>query len=371
MKDYIRYRRDLHAIPEVGFQEEKTGAYIAEKLAGLDCLTERIAGTGSFAFFDHGAEETIAFRTDIDALPIPEETGLPFAAQNGCMHACGHDAHMAMMLALADWLNENRAGYTRNVLLVFQPAEERLGDGGARIVCGEGLLERFNVTKIFGLHVWPQVKAGALAVRPGPVMAQASNLDVEVRGRSAHCGRPDLGIDALAALSDFIAELNRYKREEIALGTEYILHLGIARAGDAPNIICQSASASGNVRAFEPELFDRLCRKVRDTAAAVDTRYGTVTEIRFSPENPAVDNDPALLEEYRAVMAEAGIEVVEGERTMIAEDFSFYQKRVPGILAFLGLGDTPPLHNNRFTFDEELMETGIRAFTALVERFAR
>lgn len=369
MKNYIQYRRDLHAMPEVGRQEHKTGQYIADHLARLNCRLERVVETGSIAFFDNGADEAIAFRADIDALPIAEETGLKFASANGCMHACGHDAHMAMLLALADYLNEHRADYKKNVLLIFQPSEETIG--GAKPICESGVFERFHVTKVFGLHVWPKTKAGALASRPGPLMAQAAELYLTVHGKSAHCARPDLGIDALAALADLIAELNRYKREDIPSGTEYLLHIGTISGGDAGNIVCETARAKGSVRAFDTAVFDMLCGKIRETAAAVDARYGTTTEVRIGDAYPPVVNDPALYAEYQKAMAEAGIELLEADKTVIGEDFSEYQKCVPGVFAFLGLGDVPSLHNNRFNFDEELMKTGIRAFIGLLDHFAK
>lgn len=369
MKNYIQYRRELHAMPEVGRQEQKTGQYIADHLATLNCRIERVVGTGSIAFFDNGAADTIAFRADIDALPIAEETGLPFASSNGCMHACGHDAHMAMLLSLADYLNEHRAEYKKNILLIFQPSEETIG--GAKPICESGVLDRFNVRQVFGLHVWPKTKAGALASRPGPLMAQAAELYLTVHGKSAHCARPDLGIDALAALADLIAELNRYKREDIPAGTEYLLHVGTIQGGDAANIVCETARAKGSVRAFETSVFDMLCSKIREAAAAVDARYGTTTEVRIGDAYPPVTNDPALYAEYQKAMEKAGIELLQADKTVIGEDFSEYQKRVPGVFAFLGLGDVPSLHNNHFNFDEELMSVGIRAFVGLLDYFAK
>ncbi|MBR5471337.1 MAG: amidohydrolase [Oscillibacter sp.] len=370
MENVIRYRRELHQIPEVGFCEVQTAAYIREHLSKLSCSWEAVGDTGTIAFFNHGAGEAIAFRADIDALSIAEETGLPFASQNGCMHACGHDAHMAMLLALADHLSAQGGTYRKNILLIFQPAEEMVGTGGAKQICDAGILERFRVTKIFGLHVWPQVKAGTIAVRPGPLMAQAANLELVVRGKSSHCARPDLGIDALAALADMISELNRYKREDIPVGTEYLLHLGTISGGDAGNIVCQNARAEGNIRAFDPPLFDALCQKVQDTAAEIDRRYGTMTEVRIGTVYPPVFNDAALVEAYKTALTDAGIEVLAAEKTMISEDFSRYQQRVSGVFAFLGLGDVPALHNNRFDFNEELMRVGVRAFIALLKQFA-
>lgn len=369
VENYIRYRRDLHQIPEVGRKEEQTGRYIAEHLAKLDCLVERVVGTGSIAFFDNGAGRALAFRADIDALPIAEQTGLDFASHNGCMHACGHDAHMAMLLALADYLHAHKSQYNMDVLLIFQPSEETIG--GAKHICEQGILDRFHVEKVFGLHVWPKAKAGTLSSRPGPLMAQAAELFLTVHGKSAHCARPDLGIDALGALADIVSELNRYKREDVAPGTEFLLHIGAVAAGDANNIVCETAQAKGSVRAFEPAVFDMLCEKIHSTVKQADERWGTRTEVHIGDAYPPVTNDPALYTEYQKAMEKAGVPLLEAEKTVIGEDFSEYQKRVPGVFAFLGLGDVPSLHNNRFQFDESLMETGIRAFIGLLDYFAR
>ncbi len=369
MENIIAYRRALHAMPETARREDKTGEYIARHLSGLGCEVERVVGTGSLAFFDNGGDETIAFRADIDALPIAEETGLPFASQNGCMHACGHDAHMAMLLGLADHIAGHRGDYRKNILLIFQPSEETIG--GARPICETGVLERRRVRCVFGLHVWPKAKAGAICTRPGPLMAKASEMTLTVHGKSAHCARPELGVDALAAAADIVSRLNRFKREEIAPGTEYLMHFGTFRAGDAGNIVCETAQVCGSVRAFSSDVFDMLAAKIRSVAAETDALYGTRTEIDITEGYPTVTNDPELTAQYKQALEQAGIEVLEAEKTVISEDFSEYQLRVPGVFGFLGLGDVPSLHNNRFDFDESLMDVGVRAFIALLERFAR
>ena len=369
METIIAYRRALHSIPETGRQEVETGEYIARHLSGLSCTVERVVGTGCLAFFDNGGDEAIAFRADMDALPIAEETGLPFASHNGCMHACGHDAHMAMLLGLADHLAQHKGEYRKNVLLIFQPSEETIG--GAGPICRAGALEKYRVKCVFGLHVWPKAKAGAICTRPGPLMAKASELTLTVHGKSAHCARPDLGVDALAAAADMVSRLGRFKREEIAPGTEYLMHFGTFQAGDAGNIVCERAQVRGSVRAFDAGVFDMLAAKIRSVAAEVDALYGTTTDVDITEGYPPVTNDPALTAQYRQVLEQAGIEVLEAEKTVIGEDFSEYQLRVPGVFGFLGLGDVPSLHNNRFQFDESLMDVGVRAYVALLDSFAR
>ena len=368
MKNYIQYRRDLHQMPETARQEFKTSEYIGKHLEGLDCTVEKVCGTGYTAFFDNGASDTIAFRGDMDALSIQEETGLPFASTNGCMHACGHDAHMAMMLALCDYLNENHSKYKKfNVLVIFQPAEESIG--GAKVICESGALTRHNVNKVFGLHVWPKIEKNVIGSRPGPMMAKASEMTLTTHGKSAHCARPDLGIDALSAMADIIAEINAMKRNEIAPGTEYLLHFGKMEAGDAANIVCEKATVLGSVRAFDLDVFDFMARRIREICAEVDKRYGTTTEVHLTEGYPPVNNDPALYEDYKKAMEKAGIPLIEAEKTVIAEDFSEYEVRHPGVFGWGGLGDVPALHHNKLDFDEEVMQTGINAFIGLLDYF--
>lgn len=367
LNNLIQYRRDLHQIPETARQEFKTSEYIGAHLAKLNCQVEKICGTGYLAFFDNGAPETIAFRGDMDALSIKEETGLPFASQNGCMHACGHDAHMSMMLGLCDYLSENHGKYKFNILAIFQPSEESIG--GAKVICETGVFEKRHVTKVFGFHVWPKIPANAVGTVAGPMMAQASELTMTVRGKSAHCGRPDLGIDALSAAADIIAEINAMKKKEIPEGTDYLLHFGAMEAGDAPNIICEKATVRGSVRAFDSKVYDFMVKRINEISQDVAQRYGAKVELELTVPYPPVNNDPALYEEYKKAMAQAGIQVVEAEKTVIAEDFSEYQLRCPGVFGWLGLGDVPSLHNNKFDFDESIMETGVKGFVALLDYF--
>ncbi|WP_458863180.1 M20 metallopeptidase family protein [Acidaminobacterium chupaoyuni] len=368
MKNYVQYRRDLHQIPEVSRQEYKTSEYIGKKLEKLHCTVEKVCGTGYTAFFDNGAKETIAFRGDMDALSIPEETGLEFASKNGCMHACAHDGHMAMMLSLCDYMEENLHKYKKfNVLVIFQPAEESIG--GAKVICESGALSKHHVTKVFALHLWPKLEKNTIGTRPGPMMAKASEMTITVKGKSAHCARPDLGIDALSAAADMIAEINAMKKKEIPAGTEYLLHFGKMTAGDARNIVCENVHIEGSVRAFSEEVFQFMARRIREVCAEVDARYGTKTEVFLTEGYPPVNNDPALYEEYKKALAQAGVATAEVEKTVIAEDFSEYEARYPGVFGFLGLGDVPSLHNNKFDFDETVMETGIKAFVGLLDYF--
>ena len=200
-------------------------------------------------------------------------------------------------------------------------------------------------------------------------MAQASELTMTVHGKSAHCGRPDLGIDALSAMADIISEINAMKRKEIAQGTDYLLHFGAMEAGDAANIICEKATVRGSVRAFDPKVYDFMEKRIREISQDVAQRYGAKVEVELTMPYPPVNNDPALYEEYKKAMAKAGVAMVEAEKTVIAEDFSEYELRCPGVFGWLGLGDVPSLHNNKFDFDESIMETGVKAFVALLDYF--
>ncbi|SCJ79261.1 N-acetyldiaminopimelate deacetylase [uncultured Eubacterium sp.] len=211
--EIIQYRRDLHQIPELGFYVYKTSAYVQNILAGLACEVEQIVKTGLIAYFDFGRKETVAFRADMDALPIQEETGLPYASSHeGCMHACGHDGHMAGLLGFAKVLDDykkNNVQMPCNALLLFQPAEETI-DGALRI-CGTHIFDRYNIKAIFGLHLWPMLSKGEIASRPGPMMAKSTAVAVEFEGVSAHCGEPEKGKDALEAACKFVSDIYTFK----------------------------------------------------------------------------------------------------------------------------------------------------------------
>lgn len=367
-----RWRRDLHRIPELDFELPETTAYVRGVLDGLSCEVWGPCAGALCAYFDLGRPETVALRADMDALPVAEATGAPYASERpGRMHACGHDGHMAMALGAATWVDRVMAGrepgtraedLPRNVLLVFQPAEETTG--GARVVCESGVFGRVGATRIFGFHLWPDLPAGALASRPGPLLARSSETTVSFHGRSSHIARWQEGADALAAAARFVpsaeAMCGRLSREK---GEPCLLRFGRLEAGTVRNAIAGEARAEGSLRVFSDEMFDRARGALRTLAEGAARTEGCTVDVTFSEGYPPVDNDAELFSLVERALPEMGR--VE-EPLLISEDFAFYQRCLPGAFLLLGTGTGIALHADRFDFDERVLLAGVEAYRRLL-----
>ena len=357
----IADRRALHRIPELELCLPRTMEYLKESLSALNCRVFSPAESALCAFFDFGADHAIAFRADCDGLPITERSGAEYASTHpGCMHACGHDGHMAILLELARRLNEKSA-LPHNVLLVFQPGEET--PGGARILCESGVLAEYGVQAIFGLHLWPSLEKGAVFCRENELMAHASEMTVDIYGRSAHIAKAREGIDATAAA----VELYRRAAEvERACPDPYrLLKFGQLHSGTARNAISAHCHMEGCLRAFRDETFEGLKNAVTDIARDVEAAFGCRVDLHFSEGYPAVMNPPALVQKVRESVGFREL----AEPSMTAEDFGWYQRYVPGAFFFLGLGDVPPLHADTFDFDESILLKGAEFFENLAENY--
>lgn len=358
----IEDRRALHRIPELGYQLPETLAYVRASLEKLSCAVFAPIEGAVCAFFDFGRESAVAFRADMDALPITERTGLPFASTHpGRMHACGHDGHMAIALELARRLDEKKS-LPHNVLLVFQPAEETIG--GAEPICRSGVFEKYKVEAIFGLHLWPGLAEGVCASRANEMMARSSEIHITVTGRSSHIAHRESGIDALAAGHDLYARL-RALEASFPDGVYRILNFGHMESGTVCNAISGFTKLDGTLRAFQDEVYDALLAGVSDACRQVDAQYGTKTEVQYTTGYPAVMNPPKLV---RRVGKLVDLHLL-ADPVVIAEDFSWYQRFIPGMFFFLGLGDVPMLHSDDFRFNEEVLLKGADLFETLAERF--
>ena len=360
--DIIKDRRALHTIPEVEWDLPKTSEYVTNTLKKLRCRVFSPVDTAVCAFFDFGADHAIGFRADMDALPIEEKTGLSFASTHpGKMHACGHDGHMAIALELARRLDKMES-LPHNVLLIFQPGEE--SPGGAGRICDTGVLEAYRVRTVFGLHLWPALEKGKVFCRANEMMSRASEVSVDIYGKSTHIGNAAAGIDATAAAVEFY----RLARQAEAAFPDHIFRLlkfGKFHSGTVRNALSAHARLEGSLRAFQDEVFDTLLQKLQEAAAEVEAKFGCRVEITFGYSYPAVMNDPALLERVKQVADIAPLE----KPSMTAEDFSKYQRAVGGIFFFLGLGDVPALHATNFDFDESVLEKGADFFEKLAKEF--
>ena len=355
-------RHALHRIPELDRDLPKTLAYLQNALSGLNCRVFAPMESALCAWFDFGGDSAIAFRADMDALPITEKTGAEYASTHpGKMHACGHDGHMAILLELARRLSAKET-LNHNVLLVFQSAEETTG--GAKDICDTGVFEKYNVKAIFGLHLWPGLTAGTVFSRKNELMARSCEVTVDITGKSAHIAKAAEGIDALMAGSEFYQRAIAMERA-LPGGIFRLLKFGKFQSGTVRNALSAHTHMEGSLRAFQDDVFDSLAGGLRAIGKEVEAQYGCAVNIHMSDGYPAVMNPDGLYDRVRACVDFGEL----AEPCMTAEDFSWYQKYIPGMFFFLGLGDTPALHADTFDFDEAILVKGADFFEKLAENF--
>ena len=358
----INDRRTLHLIPELDRELPKTMAYLQSGLKQLRCRVFSPMDGALCAYFDFGAKQTIAFRSDMDALPIRENTRLDFASTHpGKMHACGHDGHMAILLELARRLNEKEK-LPNNVLLVFQPAEETTG--GAKDLCATGIFKEYKVKAIFGLHLWPGLTAGEIFSRRQEMMSRSCEVTVDIYGKSAHIAKAGEGIDAMAA---GVAFYSRVMAMEAALPKKVfrLLKFGKMESGTVCNAISDHTKLEGSLRAFQDDVFYSLRAGIVSIGKDIERRTGCTVNIYMNDGYPAVMNPGDLYDRVKKLVDFKELETP----SMITEDFSWYQKSLPGLFFFLGLGNTPALHADDFNFDEALLVKGADFFEELVEKY--
>jgi len=375
-------RRDLHAHPELGYQEQRTAALIADTLTQWGIPVHRgLGGTGVVGIVRNGSSaRALGLRADIDALPVTERNTFAHASvHQGRMHACGHDGHTAMLLAAARYLAAHR-GFDGTVYLVFQPAEE--GGGGARAMIRDGLFERFPMEAIFGIHNWPGLAAGQFALRAGPVFAATSEFKVTIRGRGAHAAMPHNSIDPLPVacqiVQAFQTVISRNKRplDPAVISTTMI------RAGEATNVIPEACELQGTVRTFTVEVLDMIEQRMRRIAEATCEASGAGCEFAFTRNYPPTVNHARETGFVRELLGElVGAEnVKEFEPTMGAEDFSYFLQEKPGCYFVIGNGDGTHrsaghgagpcmLHNPSYDFNDELIPLGGSMWVRLAEKW--
>jgi amidohydrolase len=381
----VGLRRELHKNPELSNAEHKTAGRIEAELRELGLeLKAGLAskGTGVIAYLPATSptRTTVALRADIDALPVTEATGKPYASTTpGVMHACGHDGHTAILLGVARALM-NLDERPNNVLFIFQPAEE--DGGGAEVMCEQGVLEGAAggglgepVSRIFGLHGWPRMPLGRVGTRPGPLMASTDDFDVRIVGKGGHAAMPHLARDPIVAASAVVMALQTVTSRSINPNEAGVITVGQFEAGTANNIIPDSARIVGTVRALTDHtravLADRFRAVVESTAAA----HGCRAEIQWNPGYPVTHNDADLAQRVmnvaRRTLGGDAVELVP-EASMGGEDFSYYGHRVPACFFLLGLlpegvdaGDTPLLHQPGFDFNDDALSIGVRTMCAL------
>jgi hippurate hydrolase len=375
-------RRDIHAHPELGYQEQRTAALIADTLTQWGVPVHRgLGGTGVVGIVRNGSSpRAVGLRADIDALPVTERNTFAHASvHEGRMHACGHDGHTAMLLAAARYLATHR-DFDGTVYLVFQPAEE--GGGGARAMIRDGLFERFPMDAIFGIHNWPGLGVGQFAVRAGPVFASTSEFRVTIRGRGAHAAMPHNGIDPLPVACQIVQTFqtvisrNKHPLDAAVISTTMI------RAGEATNVISESCELRGTVRTFSVDVLEMIEQRMRRIAEATCQAFGASCEFTFTRNYPPTVNharETGFVRELLVELVGAG-SVQEFEPTMGAEDFSYFLEEKPGCYFVIGNGEGTHrtaghgegpcmLHNPSYDFNDELIPLGGSMWVRLAEKW--
>ena len=319
-------------------------------------------------FLADRATETLAFRADMDGLPNPEEADCPWRSQHdGRMHGCGHDGHMTALLTFARWLRDHRSEVRRNIVLLFQPGEE--GWGGARRMIEEGALENPRVDRIYGLHLWPTVGRGKIGVRWGEQMAQTSDFEITVYGKSAHASTPQMGIDAIVVSAELITMVQTVITRDVDPHQDALLTLGRICGGTAHNVIADEVKISGTLRTLNDALFETLTEKLHALVRGLEIATGATIRPERRVYYPVVRNPRPLVERLYGVLDSMDdTELVEP--VMAAEDFAEYQRRVPGVFFFLGINGGrggAPLHSAAFDFDEDVLLVGAEVYRRLAQ----
>lgn len=368
--DAVRIRQDLHRIPEIGFQLHDTQAYVLNELR--QCAPDRLetpAVCGVKAvFFAKDAQKTIALRADMDGIHNDEANDVPCRSQRpGCMHGCGHDGHMTILLLLARWIAKNRAHLHCNVVLLFQPGEE--GWAGARRMIDDGALENPRVDCVYGLHLWPTVPKGRIGIRWDYLMAQTSDFEITVHGKSAHASTPQMGIDAIVVAAELITMVQTVITRDVDPHQDALLTLGKIQGGTSHNVIAEDVTISGTLRVFSNDLYRTLSHKIAALMQGLETATGAQIDMERKVRYPSVRNPRELVEQFYTVL-DSMDDAVLVEPVMAAEDFAEYQQERPGVFFFLGVQEpsgTAPLHSSHFDFDERVLLTGVETFKRILE----
>jgi amidohydrolase len=369
--DMTAWRRDLHAYPEIGFEEERTSEIVAQKLAEFGIEVHRgLAGTGVVGTLRNGEGPAIGLRADMDALPMTETADIPHKSTiPGKMHACGHDGHTTMLLGAARYLAETKR-FNGTVHFIFQPAEE--GKGGGRVMVEEGLFDKFPVKAVFGMHNWPGMPVGTFAVKAGPMMAAADNFEITVKGRGGHGALPHLCIDPVAIGAEIVGALQKIASRGTHPVDSVVVSVTNFHAGEDFGIIPETARLRGTVRTFRPEVQDNAEDSIKRIAEGICAAHGATADITYIRRYPPTVNheaEAALAGDIAAELCGEENVIRDPMPTMGAEDFSFMLREKPGSYIWAGAGeDTPNLHNPAYDFNDELLPLGASYWVRLTER---
>jgi amidohydrolase len=368
----VALRRDLHAHPELAFEERRTSSVVAAALreCGLE-VHEGIGGTGVVGVLRRGnSTRMVGLRADMDALPMREDAERPYVSRHpGVHHGCGHDGHTAMLLGAAQQLA--RAGdFDGRIAFIFQPAEE--GRGGAREMVRQGLFDRFPCDSVFALHNWPDLPAGTAATRPGPIMAAADRFDIVVRGQGGHAAQPHRTPDVVLAASQLVAQMHTIVSRRIPPTENAVLSVTRISGGQSHNVLPAAVELTGTVRSFDSTVQDTIEQAIRDVASGVARASGTTIDVEYTRYYPATVNSPEHAQLALDAARSAGLQAqVAAAPAFTSEDFAFMLQQRPGAYLWLGqrgASNAAPLHHPSYDFNDEVLASGVRWFAAVAQR---
>jgi amidohydrolase len=373
--DIQAWRRDIHQHPELLYDVHRTAAFVADRLRefGCDEVVTGIGRTGVVGVIKgkrpagSGDVKVIGLRADMDALPIEEETNLPYASRTpGKMHACGHDGHTAMLLGAARYLSETR-NFAGNAVVIFQPAEE--GGAGAAAMIKDGLMDRFGIEQVFGMHNGPGIPVGQFAIRTGPIMAATDAVDIKIEGLGGHAARPHKCIDSVLVGAQVISGLQSIVSRTVDPLESAVISICEFHAGNARNVIPQTAELRGTIRTLTPEVRKQVEQRIREVVAGVAQMTGAKIDLVYERGYPVTVNHAAQTEFATRVATEVGGpgSVSDTPPMMGAEDFAYMLEARPGAFIFCGNGDSAGLHHPAYNFDDEAIVYGTSYWIKLVE----
>jgi len=372
-REITEWRRDFHAHPELLFDVHRTASSVADKLKAFGC-DEVVTGIGRTGVvgvirgWKGKSDKTIGLRADMDALPIEEATDLPYKSTvPGKMHACGHDGHTAMLLGAARYLAETR-NFAGTAVIIFQPAEE--GGAGGKAMVQDGLMERFGINEIYGMHNYPGMPVGEFGLRPGAIMAAADYVQIDIEGKGAHAARPHLGIDTVLVGAQIINALQSIVSRNVDPLEAAVVSICMFHAGSTDNVIPQTAQLRGTARSLIPEVQELLEKRVPEIAETTAKLYGAKATVKYRRGYPVLKNHAVQAEFAASVAAQiAGADKVDTSLAPVmgAEDFSFMLNARPGAFIFVGNGDSAGLHHPAYNFNDEVIPIGTSYWAKLVE----
>ena len=372
LPEITAWRRDMHEHPELQFDTHRTSALVEEKLRSFGCdeVVTGIGRTGVVGVIrgrETGSGKVMGLRADMDALPIIEATGLDYASKTpGKMHACGHDGHTAMLLGAAQYLAETR-NFDGTAVVIFQPAEE--GGGGGKEMCDDGLMERFGIQEVYGMHNWPGQPAGSFAIRPGPFFAASDKFGIEIEGRGGHAAKPHDTIDPVVMAAQLISAFQTIaSRNADPTGQIVVSVTSVKTSSDTFNVIPQKVNMLGTVRTLDEGLRDLAETRMRALCDAIGAGFGGEVRFEYERSYPVMDNHAEQTDFAADVARSVSGQCEEAPLVMGGEDFAFMLEERPGAYILVGNGDTAMVHHPEYNFNDEIIPAGCSWWAGLVEQ---